>query len=407
MKNSLWSKNFTIITWGTVISAVGGVGLNFALSVLIYNKTSSTLLTAIFAAVSMIPNFVLPLFIGPLIDRFPRRKIIYCSDFLMSIMFIIIAYITRDGFFDYTFYLIVALVVSINGVIYSITYESFFPELIPDGQIQKGYAISSLIYPTVNTIMFPVAALIFEKYGVSFIFLIEAVLLFIAACFETQIRVDEKSVQHHQAQSFDFKGMVKEGIDYLKSEQGILSVFVFFFFLQMAGQAIDVLLYPFFENSPNLDVTQYALLVSCATAGRMFGGMLHYVSKIKPEKRFLIAAIVYFSLNFLNGSFLFLNYTSMIIIQFIIGILSINSYNIRMSAVQSYVPTEKRGRVNGIFHIMTTIGMLIGRLLSGYLGELFDYQYIVLGMNIMSLLAFVFIVLKNRVSIAMVYNRKI
>ena len=132
MKNSLWSKNFTIITWGTVISAVGGVGLNFALSVLIYNKTSSTLLTAIFAAVSMIPNFVLPLFIGPLIDRFPRRKIIYCSDFLMSIMFIIIAYITRDGFFDYTFYLIVALVVSINGVIYSITYESFFPELIPD-----------------------------------------------------------------------------------------------------------------------------------------------------------------------------------------------------------------------------------------------------------------------------------
>jgi len=407
MKNSLWSKNFTIITWGTVISAVGGVGLNFALSVLIYNKTSSTLLTAIFAAVSMIPNFVLPLFIGPLIDRFPRRKIIYLSDFLMSIMFIIIAYITRDGFFDYTFYLIVALLVSVNGVIYSITYESFFPELIPEGQIQKGYAISSLIYPTVNTIMFPVAALIFEKYGVSTIFLIEAVLLFIAACFETQIKIDEKSVHHHQSQSLNFKGMVKEGIDYLKGEQGILSVFIFFFFLQMAGQAIDVLLYPFFENSPNLDVTQYALLISFATAGRMFGGMLHYVSKIKPEKRFMIAAIVYFSLNFLNGSFLFLNYTTMIIIQFIIGILSINSYNIRMSAVQSYVPTEKRGRVNGMFHIMTTIGMLIGRLLSGYLGELFDYQYIVLGMNIMSLLAFVFIVLKNRVSIALVYNRKI
>ncbi len=407
MKNSLWSKNFTIITWGTVISAIGGVGLNFALSVLIYDKTSSTMLTAIFASVSMIPNFVLPLFIGPLIDRFPRRKIIYFSDFLMSTIFFIIAYITRDGFFDYTFYLFVSLFVSINGVIYSITYESFFPELIPEGQIQKGYAVSSLIYPTVNTIMFPIAALIFEQYGVSFIFLIEAILLFIAACFETQIRIDEKSVQHHKSQLTSFKGMIKEGIDYLKSEQGILSVFVFFFFLQMAGQAIDVLLYPFFENSPNLDVKQYALLVSFATAGRMFGGMLHYVSKIKAEKRFMIAAIVYFSLNFLNGSLLFLNYISMLIIQFIIGILSINSYNIRMSAVQSYVPTEKRGRVNGIFHIMTTIGMLIGRLLSGYLGELFDYQYIVLGMNIMSLLAFVFIVLKNRVSIAQVYNRKI
>ena len=229
MKNSLWSKNFTIITWGTVISAIGGVGLNFALSVLIYDKTSSTMLTAIFASVSMIPNFVLPLFLGPLIDRFPRRKIIYFSDFLMSTIFFIIAYITRDGFFDYTFYLFVSLLVSINGVIYSITYESFFPELIPEGQIQKGYAVSSLIYPTVNTIMFPIAALIFEQYGVSFIFLIEAILLFIAACFETQIRIDEKSVQHHKSQLTSFKGMIKEGIDYLKSEQGILSVFVFFF----------------------------------------------------------------------------------------------------------------------------------------------------------------------------------
>jgi predicted MFS family arabinose efflux permease len=78
-----------------------------------------------------------------------------------------------------------------------------------------------------------------------------------------------------------------------------------------------------------------------------------------------------------------------------------------MSAVQSYVPTEKRGRVNGIFLIMTTVGMLMGRLLSGYLGELFDYQYIVLAMNCISLLAFIFIVLRNRQAIAAVYNRKI
>ena len=129
MKNTLWTKNFSIITIGTIISAIGGVGLNFAISVLIYNKTSSTFLTAIFAAVSMIPNFVLPLFIGPFIDKFPRRKIIYTSDFIMSFMFFVIAYVTRNGFFDYSFYLMVALVISINGVIYNITYESFFQNL--------------------------------------------------------------------------------------------------------------------------------------------------------------------------------------------------------------------------------------------------------------------------------------
>ena len=407
MKNTLWTKNFSIITIGTIISAIGGVGLNFAISVLIYNKTSSTFLTAIFAAVSMIPNFVLPLFIGPFIDKFPRRKIIYTSDFIMSFMFFVIAYVTRNGFFDYSFYLMVALVISINGVIYNITYESFFPELIPEGQIQKGYAISSLIYPTVNTIMFPIAALIFDRYGVALIFLMEALLLLIAAIFETRIKIEEKAVVKHQNTDLGYKSMIREGLAYLKSEKGLLSIFVFFFFLQLSGQAMDVLLYPFFENHPDLNVTQYALVISFVTAGRMFGGLLHYVSKIPAEKRFMIAAFVYFSLNFLNGALLFMDYTIMLGIQFIIGILSINSYNIRMSAVQSYVPTEKRGRVNGLFHILVTIGVLIGRLLSGYLGEFFAYPNIVLVMNGVSLIAFMFIILRNRSAIANVYNRQI
>ena len=78
-----------------------------------------------------------------------------------------------------------------------------------------------------------------------------------------------------------------------------------------------------------------------------------------------------------------------------------------MSAVQSYVPTEKRGRVNGLFHILVTIGVLIGRLLSGYLGEFFAYPNIVLVMNGVSLIAFMFIILRNRSAIANVYNRQI
>jgi MFS transporter, DHA3 family, macrolide efflux protein len=103
-----------------------------------------------------------------------------------------------------------------------------------------------------------------------------------------------------------------------------------------------VLLYPFFENHPMLDVTMYALLISFATAGRLFGGLMHYVVKIPTHLRFKVAAIVYFSLNIISGILLFTNYYFMIALQFLMGLLSINSFNIRMSSVQSYVPSEKR-----------------------------------------------------------------
>jgi hypothetical protein len=70
----------------------------------------------------------------------------------------------------------------------------------------------------------------------------------------------------------------------------------------------------------------YALLISFATAGRLFGGLMHYVVKIPTHLRFKVAAIVYFSLNIISGILLFTNYYFMIALQFLMGLLSINSF---------------------------------------------------------------------------------
>ena len=404
---TLWSRNFTIITIGTIISAIGGVGINFAIGVLIFDETQSTMLTAIFAAVSMIPHFVLPMIVGPFIDRFPRRKIIYLSDFFMSALFLGIAWITRDGYFNYLFYMAMSLILGVNGVLYSITYESFFPELIPAGHIQKGYTVSSLIYPLSSVLVLPIASWVFKEFGVGFLFFAEAILLFTAAVFETQIKIVEHHVAHAKPNE-GMKHMLKEALSYLKDEQGLRSVFIYFFFLMMAGEGLNVLLYPYLQQTAGVDAkTMFSFLMSASTAGRLVGGIAHYVYKIPAKKRFMIAAIVYFTLNFLNGSLLFFSYSIMLGMQFLIGFLSINSFNIRMSATQSYVPPEKRGRINGFYHILTTVGMLIGRLLTGYLGETFAYPSIVLGLNLMSLIAFAIIIMGNRKSIAAVYNRTV
>ncbi len=404
-KTSLWTRNFTILMMGTIVSATGGVGINFALSVLVYNQTSSTFLSALFVTIGMLPHVLLPLFVGPLIDRFERRKIIYTLDFLMSLLFIVVTIIVWDGTFNYGFYVVVSLIAGSIGVIYNIAYESLFPELISEGFTQKGYAIGSIIYPTVSTLMFPIAAFIFENYGVAYLFLVESILLFIAASFETQIKLEEKAAKAHQENKQSFKVMLKEGLAYLKHEVGIRNIFVYFFFLTMLGQALDVLFYPFFENHPVYTVTQYALAISFVTAGRMFGGVMHYAARIPHKRRFTIAAFVYFSLSFLSGSLLFLSFTFMLAVQFVVGVLSINSYNIRMSAVQTYVPAEKRGRINGLFHLLVTFGVMIGRMTFGALGEIFTYSSIVLGANVVSLMMFFIFIYMRRASIKPIYNQ--
>jgi DHA3 family macrolide efflux protein-like MFS transporter len=404
-QQGLWTRNFTILILGTVISATGGVGINFALSVLVYNETASTFLSALFVTLGMVPHVLLPPLVGPWLDRIARRKIIVWGDFIMSALFLIVSAIAWNGSFNYAFYLSVSLIAGSIGVVYRIAYDSLFPELIAPGYTQKGYAIASIIYPTISTLMFPVAALIFENFGVRYLFLAQGILLMVAALFETRIHLEEQAQRLQQQIQQSFKTMFIEGLAYLRDEAGIRAIFVYFFFLTLAGQAIDVLFYPFFENHPVYSLTQYALAISFVTAGRMIGGIAHYLFKIPHQQRFAIAAFVYFSLSFLQGSLMLLNLSLILAVQLVIGMLTINSYNIRMSAVQTYVPADKRARLNGLFHLLTTFGVMLGRLIAGSLGEVFPYASIVLSANAFALVAFYLLIYRRREAIKPIYNQ--
>ena len=56
MKKTLWSHDFIIITLGTLISAIGSTAMSFALSLVVFDHTSSTLMTGIFTAISLMPD---------------------------------------------------------------------------------------------------------------------------------------------------------------------------------------------------------------------------------------------------------------------------------------------------------------------------------------------------------------
>ena len=62
-KATLWTKNFTIITLGTVVSAIGGVAMSLALSLVVFDETGSTWLSGVYTAVTLIPGITLPLFV--------------------------------------------------------------------------------------------------------------------------------------------------------------------------------------------------------------------------------------------------------------------------------------------------------------------------------------------------------
>ena len=78
--NKLWTKNFTIITLGTIISMLGNSVSGFAISFLVLDMTGSTFLYSLFLVVYFLPEILAPIVAGPLLDHFSRRKTIYILD---------------------------------------------------------------------------------------------------------------------------------------------------------------------------------------------------------------------------------------------------------------------------------------------------------------------------------------
>lgn len=177
MEKTLWSKNFTSITLGTFISAIGDVAIGFALGFVVFDTTGSTLLSALFTAVSSLPRIVLPILISPYLDNFRRKPVIVGLDYFNSALFLLFGFYLLNHSFNLPLYLFFSLIGSSIGSIYGLAYESLYPNLIPEGFAQKGYTISGMLYPTVHMIMTPVASILYTQFGLAPICLIESVLL--------------------------------------------------------------------------------------------------------------------------------------------------------------------------------------------------------------------------------------
>lgn len=379
--NKLWTKNFSIITLGTIVSMLGNAISGFTIGLLVLEIANSVLLYAVYNVLYNIPKVLMPTLVGPYLDRFSRRRIIFTLDFISSGMYLLMFLALTFGIIttspnSYPLMLIFCVIIGTIDSIYQVAYESLYPMLISEGNYSKAYSISSMIYP-LAALMTPVAAYIsdtFSMTGIRFMFLFNAASFLLAAVFETQISINEQQAltgsERKQYGISKFISDFKNGLSYLKKERGLLTITGYFFLNTLANAAIGILLLPYFKSNETLGVFTYTIISGISLFGRVLGGLFHYKVHIPKDYKFTIAMCVYITANTIGCIYLFTNFWVMLAMQFISGMICVTSYNIRISSTQNYVPNEMRGRFNGAFQTLMSLGTIIGQLAAGALCEL-------------------------------------
>ena len=411
VNNPLWTRDFTIITLGSVVSMLGSTLSGFAMSLLVLDYTGSTFYYAMYQVVYFVPYVIMPVLSGPFLDRFSRRRTIYTLDFLTAGIYLFFAYIMHAGLLSFTLLAIGTFIIGTIGSIYHVAYDSFYPLLITEGNYSKAYSIASTL-ETLTMVMIPLSALLYNLIGITPIFLINVVTYLTAAIFETQIKQKEEYIEQRASEDAagEPKGLsrfvsdFREGMEYLRSERGLLFITVYFVFSSMVGGAGNTLILPYFKGTyPNGEYI-YMIVWGTSAAARFLGGLYHYRFKMPVEKKFAIALFVYIVINILEGTYLFLPIPMMAVFCGLTGLLGVTSYNIRISATQRYVPNEKKGRFNGAFNTLTMIGMLFGEILAGVLSVKLPIRLINMMICGVALVTAVILIGGHREDVAKIYN---
>ena len=407
MPRTLWTRNFTIITLGTVISAIGGVAMSFALSFVVFDNTGSTLLMGLFSAASLLPHTLIPVLAAPYLDNFRRKPVIVGLDYFNGCVYLLMGVYLLSHSFQMGVYLAFSLLVNTTGAVYQLAYSSLYPNLIPQGFAQKGYTVSGMLYPTVIMVMTPVASVLYTSYGLPVICLGEGVLLVLAATVETQIRVEETVARGGRFSFRDYAADFREGFRYLSREKGLIRIYTYMPLSQGLSTGTANLVTAYFRTTPGLDMTMYAFFTTVEFIGRTLGSLVHYRVPIPPKKRFSLAYLVYQTYSAMDALLLWTPYPVMLANRALCGFLGINSATLRESSVQSYLPDNMRAKVNAVFNALMSLASLVFSLGVGALGEVMDYRRAMTLLNLILIAVCWLVVWRGREDVKAIYNQAV
>ena len=410
MQNKLWTKDFTTITLGSVVSMMGNSIAGFAMSLFVLDYMESTLLYAIYIFLYTLPQIAAPIISGPLMDRFSRRRTIYTLDFCSAVLYLLLGGFIFFDWFNFGIFAVATFVIGTVNSVYMVAFESFYPMLITEGNYSKAYSISGTLQ-TMTFFMLPLATVAYNAFGLAPLLVVNSVFFLIAAIFETRISDVESIKKIHPEGVYSgrsyFKDM-KDGIKYLSSEKGLLAVTLYFTAMSVAGGASQVITLPWFKSAFSDGEYLYMFVSIFSVIGRSLGGLIHYKVQLPAAKKFKIALFVYVTIAVVEAFYLYTPIYSMAIGSFIIGIFGVTSYNIRVSATQSHVPDNMKGRFNGAFFMLNTVGALTGELLSGLLSEVLPMRVtLTVFMLFFNGLSALVIIGGNKKHVAPLYNRNV
>lgn len=361
-------RNFRLFFWGQLVSVIGVWMQATAQQWLVYRITGSQTSLGLVTFISFLPVLILSLFMGVVVDRFPRRKILLITQSWFMLGAFILAALTRTGLIQYWHILVLSFTLGIGSALDMPARQAFVTEMVEDDKnnLLNALSLNSSIFNVARIIGPAIGGAIVAALGEAPTFAINgfSYLAVIAALMLMKLKPPQLSESSES--NLD---QMREGFQYIAGKREILGLVTMVAVFSFVGFGSLTLVPVFAKDILKIGVTGFGQMLSWQGVGALIGGALliffgdqFHKGKLLLFSRVLIGPVI------LGIALCRTPWISMALMA-VMGYSLITQLVISNTLIQIIVPDELRGRVMSTYTWALGGFYPLGSLLMGFLGD--------------------------------------
>lgn len=188
MHSKLFSKDFTLVVIGQIISLFGNAALRFALPLYLLNLTGSSALYGTVMACALIPSILMSPVGGMIADRVNKRNIMVALDFFTALVVVMFSVLMNGVNLVVLLTVTLMLLFGIAGA-YQPAVQASIPALADQGHLMAANSIINTISSFSALIGPVIGGVLYSAYGLKPILWVCMVCFFISAVMELFIQI--------------------------------------------------------------------------------------------------------------------------------------------------------------------------------------------------------------------------
>jgi MFS family permease len=363
----LKDKNFSIFWMGAFLSSMGfwiqWVGQGWQ----VLQLTNSALLLGLVSFTGTMPNIVLSLFGGMIVDRFNRRLLLLGTQAIYMSTAAVLGIFTTLHIITVWQIILMSL---INGIFSSIgqpAWQVFIGDLVRPEQLKQGIALNSTQFNLSRVIGPAAGGISIGLFGLAGSYYLNA-LSYLAVLIPLLLL--HPSQRHGTSQQQSMWQGVREGLSYARRRPIVQIILLLQLLIGFLIFPYSVLLPIFARDIFHIGAPGLGVLNAASGIGALIGSISLVIlsQRIKRCGLFLMMLCViggFASLTFALSSML--NVSLLLLI--VLGACSVMSTTITNTTLQILTPEEMRGRILSLW-VMVTFGLApLGNLLAGWVAQ--------------------------------------